>query len=425
MVCGIEHPWRPRPNWDTPLDDEWWFKIRPERTGCLGSILAPSPAGFRDCRDIAAVHLPDGWSLNTASLSATLPMSEGDEPYMLLPCRPSPDSDIFIAVPVKSVGSTYQRLERAVKFVTEDRWFQWPQQRICLDASWASPSLRTTPRAHSFFLNSVHHSTEVVEIQSSTTWAIARSTPNMYHCRITTCPGLKQAVIWLKQSRSSRSLSQHSVTYFAMVIQVVERLTISERLLAWRKNEDTLECYFSEPCPNYEALDVLERLTAATCKSRIFRLPLYYLRGSVNRKRLFGQTMLYVDIKSEIFDWSWLDRVPATDAIFMLTIWQGLFAFDKTGFREATSLAVCERFRQQVVMGVPLPKFLQELQLSNIQLYYFFMSMNFWYHMTRLTSCFVPRWTSLLKRLKVPLGLGFRVVIIGLDLYPRESAALF
>ncbi|KFA72054.1 hypothetical protein S40288_10702 [Stachybotrys chartarum IBT 40288] len=235
MVCGIEHPWRPRPNWDTPSHDEWWFKIRfpyPERTGCLGSILAPNPAGFRDYRDIAAIHLPDGWSLDTASLSATLPMSEGDEPYMLLPCRPSPDSDILIAVPVKSVGSTYQWLERAVK-------------------------------------------------------------------------------------------------------------------------------------------------------------------------------------------------VPATDAIFMLTIWQGIFALDETGFREATSLAVCERFRQQVVMGVPLPKFLQELQLSNIQLYYFFMSMNFWYHMTRLTSCFVPRWTSLLKRLKVPLGLGFGVVIIGLDLYPRESAALF
>jgi hypothetical protein len=64
--------------------------------------------------------------------------------------------------------------------------------------------------------------------------------------------------------------------------------------------------------------------------------------------------MFYVDIKSEIFDWSWLDRVPATDAIFMLTIWQGVFALDKTGFRETTSLAICERFRQQVVMGVPV-----------------------------------------------------------------------
>lgn len=124
MIAWKEHPWSSEVALTGEEDD--WFKsgINP---------LALSPSYFLNAEDIVTRDLSVKWSATSQGLEITLPISQNQIPYLLLPCYPRDDPRNLLALPLlKQKDGTYLRACVPPKLVSSNKWHQWEWKTLIL-----------------------------------------------------------------------------------------------------------------------------------------------------------------------------------------------------------------------------------------------------------------------------------------------------
>lgn len=141
------HNMRPLARQETRPSSSWMLAIKtlagrdhPLRAGLhehtsevLMGLLAPSPAYFAQCNRVVACDVALEWDFTAQGLRITLPVSEDEAQYVLLPCRLRHDPWTLLAIPViQDANMAYSRCSAPVQTINHYAWHQWVPQTIHL-----------------------------------------------------------------------------------------------------------------------------------------------------------------------------------------------------------------------------------------------------------------------------------------------------
>ncbi|KAH6972780.1 heterokaryon incompatibility protein-domain-containing protein [Ilyonectria sp. MPI-CAGE-AT-0026] len=156
-LAGRDHPFRAGPHEPT--------------SQVLMGLLATSPAYFAQCNDVMACDVALEWDFTAQGLRIILPVSEDEDPYVLLPCRLRHDPWTLLAVPVRQdANMVYSRCSAPVRTINHYAWHQWASQAILLKTKRQASSSLSDGSRGSLWIRSVPKTIERLHVYTPDGW---------------------------------------------------------------------------------------------------------------------------------------------------------------------------------------------------------------------------------------------------------------
>ncbi|KAK4159239.1 heterokaryon incompatibility protein-domain-containing protein [Cladorrhinum sp. PSN259] len=175
----IQHPWKV---YSDPLAQH----SHPFRSRChLSGLLAKNPACFRGCGNIMRMDFDTfdvSFTLNNRRLSTSLPLSDDDHPYLILPCRLKSHPFNLLAIElIREGGNTFARrseekspkgpiLVSGMILVDINAWDRWATTPINLRITISDHEKQNRIPDSSFYLRNLPKDFSLTNVQPSETY---------------------------------------------------------------------------------------------------------------------------------------------------------------------------------------------------------------------------------------------------------------
>lgn len=280
--------WLSALNFLTAMEHPWSASFQPLSQSPPTGYLAPGPEHFLHCKNIEASKVVLDWNLTSRGLEITLPISENERPYAIIPCQLRNNPWNFLAVPLKHHGSNvYSRSIAPARWVSYQTWHQWPNQRSLFMTKVPLRSGSSNEFHRELWIKKLPETVRLLHAYSTEACTLrgtmiqAQSTSRVY------TNGLTRAALVLESKDKHES--------FAIIIAAFDPDSLS--FLSLFKHYDELKCHFVRAPSHDILLSLLKSSLQPDTMPNLIEFQGNMLHTTVARSYHLDQTIFEIDVQ--------------------------------------------------------------------------------------------------------------------------------